>query len=96
MFTEVEVANQWHYRAHNNLCPTLHKRTWLCFLFVSKLVSSWPKNEKKMVKEQLEEGDLYICITKCRTLHSQQYWCHWLAEGLEKNITVKRLNKKWL
>ena len=26
MFTEVEVANQWHCRAHNNLCPTLHKK----------------------------------------------------------------------
>ena len=26
-FTEIEVANQWHCRAHNNLCPTLHKRT---------------------------------------------------------------------
>ena len=27
MFTEIEVANQWHCRAHYNLCPTLHKRT---------------------------------------------------------------------
>ena len=27
MFTEVEVANQWYFRADNNLCPTLHKRT---------------------------------------------------------------------
>ena len=27
LFTEVEVANQWHCRAHNNLCPILHKRT---------------------------------------------------------------------
>ena len=26
MFTEVEVANQWHCRAHCNLCPTLHKK----------------------------------------------------------------------
>ena len=25
MFTKVEVTNQWHYRAHDNLCPTLHK-----------------------------------------------------------------------
>ena len=33
MFTEVEVANQWHFRAHNNPCP-------ICFLFVIKLVSS--------------------------------------------------------
>ena len=32
MFTEIEVANQWHCRAHNNLCPTLHIRT--CVLFV--------------------------------------------------------------
>ena len=28
MFTEIEVANLWHCRAHNNLCPTLHKRTY--------------------------------------------------------------------
>ena len=27
MFTEVEVANQWYFRADNNLCPTLYKRT---------------------------------------------------------------------
>ena len=29
MFTEVEVhvTNQCHSRAHNNLCPTLYKRT---------------------------------------------------------------------
>ena len=27
MFIEIEVANQWHCRAHNNLCPTLHKGT---------------------------------------------------------------------
>ena len=26
MFTEIDVANQWHCGAHNNLCPTLHKR----------------------------------------------------------------------
>ena len=26
MFTENDVANQWHSWAHNNLCPTLHKR----------------------------------------------------------------------
>ena len=27
MFTEVEVANQWHCTEHNNnLCPTLLKR----------------------------------------------------------------------
>ena len=38
MFTEVEVANQWHCSAQNNLCPTLHKR--ISFLFVIKLVSS--------------------------------------------------------
>ena len=25
MYTEVEVANQWHCRTHNNLCPTLQK-----------------------------------------------------------------------
>ena len=27
MFIENEVANQWYCRAHNNLCPILHKRT---------------------------------------------------------------------
>ena len=27
MFTENEAANQWHCRAHYNLCPTLQKRT---------------------------------------------------------------------
>ena len=27
MFTKVEVTNQWHCRALNNLCPTLHKTT---------------------------------------------------------------------
>ena len=26
IFTEVEVANEWHCITHN-LCPTLHKRT---------------------------------------------------------------------
>ena len=26
-YSEVEVASQWHCRAHNNICPTLHKRT---------------------------------------------------------------------
>ena len=35
MFTEVELANQWHCRAQNNICPTLHKRT--CAFLWSRL-----------------------------------------------------------
>ena len=35
MFTEIEVASQWHLRVHNNLCPTLHKITFPFCLGVS-------------------------------------------------------------
>ena len=81
MFTQVEVANQWHCRAHNNICPTLHKRT-LSFLFVS----IWPRNEKKTVKEQ-KGGDLYICIKKCRTIHYFRT-CIYI-------INISTITKKW-
>ena len=41
-----EVANQWHCRAHNNLCPTLHKRT---------CAQEWMVNGKRTI----EGGDFY-------------------------------------
>ena len=70
MFIEVEVANQWHCRVHNNPCPTLHKRTYIFTLFVcdktcEQLIQEWIERGKRTI----EGGVLYICITKCGTVH---------------------------
>ena len=67
MFTEVEVANQWYCRAHNNLCPTLPKNKkhvlFVCEQTCEQLTLEWIENGKRTI-------DLYIFISKCGTVHS--------------------------
>ena len=63
VFTENEVANQWHRREHSNLCPTLHKRT--CAFCLWYACDSLPRTVK-----DYNRGDLYIFITKCRNCSS--------------------------
>ena len=67
MFAKVEVANQRHCRAHNNLCLTLHKRTcaFVCEQACEQLTQEWIENSERTI----EGGDLYIFITKRGTIH---------------------------
>ena len=59
MFTEVAVVNQWHCRAHNNLCSTLHKRTCAFCLWANlceQLTQEWIEKGKRTIAG----GNLYV------------------------------------
>ena len=71
MFTEVEIANRWHCWAHNNLCPTLHKRAWLVLFVCDKaceqLTQEWIENNNQ---QRTIRGRRFVhFISKCGTIH---------------------------
>ena len=48
LFIEVEEAYQWHCRAHNNICSTLHKRTCaFCLCLWANLAAVDPRINRK-------------------------------------------------
>ena len=58
-----QSTNQWHNRAHNKLCPTLHKRT---LRFVCEQTCEQLTQERiEIGKRTIEVGELYIFVTKC-------------------------------
>ena len=67
MFTEIEVANQWPCRAHNNFCPTYTKEhvLFVCDKACEHMTQKWIENDKRTI----EGGDVYIFIPQCGTVH---------------------------
>ena len=88
MFTEIEVANQWYCRTHNDLCPTLHKRTCAFCLWSSLWAVDQGSNEQKMVKERREEICTFLSQNAERPLsvnkikhvdYTESYIVHWFV-----------------